>query len=284
MTGELVQYTIQTAGTKDADANGNPGPWAYPRDYFLWLPPTYDKNKAYPLVLEAPGCGGTGKDVYPLNGSVAEGVDGTVIRVGLSPPPNDINHATAPGVGCFDYVEGDDSVDWPFYEAVIDTLNTELCYDENRVFAVGNGGGGKFTNELGCKYAGDTEGYAIRGVVGNSVRYSDPLYPGPTCSGKPMAGMWIWETWAEWGFDKETTNRAIIANGCTIVSTHDNAYDNVTFENYPIGGGQPDDSCKKILGCQYPLVVCPLPGNGLGSHDNVVNPAFATFLQSLAAP
>ena len=34
----------------------------------------------------------------------------------------------------------------------------------------------------------------------------------------------------------------------------------------------------------YPLVVCPLPGNGHGSHDAVVNPGAATFITQLAAP
>ncbi|HVJ20783.1 MAG TPA: hypothetical protein VM686_35480, partial [Polyangiaceae bacterium] len=63
-------------------------------------------------------------------------------------------------------------------------------------------------------------------------------------------------------------------------------YGTATFENYPIGGGQPDDTCKQILGCpaEHPLVVCPLPGEGLGIHEEVVNPGFAMLLQSLAAP
>lgn len=32
------------------------------------------------------------------------------------------------------------------------------------------------------------------------------------------------------------------------------------------------------------LVVCALPGSGLGSHDEVVNPGAVTFLNSFLAP
>jgi len=34
----------------------------------------------------------------------------------------------------------------------------------------------------------------------------------------------------------------------------------------------------------YPLVVCPLNGNGHGSHDDVVNPAVSYFLKSFNMP
>jgi hypothetical protein len=30
-------------------------------------------------------------------------------------------------------------------------------------------------------------------------------------------------------------------------------------------------------------VVCPLPGNGHGSHDNVTNPGFSAFIKQFLA-
>jgi len=30
--------------------------------------------------------------------------------------------------------------------------------------------------------------------------------------------------------------------------------------------------------------VCALPGNGKGSHDNIVEPGFATFIKAFQAP
>jgi len=71
--------------------------------------------------------------------------------------------------------------------------------------------------------------------------------------------------------------RAMKVNGCTIGTTFDNAM----FDDFPIGGGNPANVCKKIKGCPelYPLVVCALAGNGHGTHDDVANPGFATFLK-----
>ena len=68
-------------------------------------------------------------------------------------------------------------------------------------------------------------------------------------------------------------------NSCSIGTT----YATAQFDNYPIGGGNPDSTCKKIKGCpaDYPLVVCALPLNDHGSHDAVVNPGFATFVTRL---
>jgi poly(3-hydroxybutyrate) depolymerase len=122
----------------------------------------------YELVFEAPGCSGNGavvQSLSPTNDNMGVGANRTVIRVGLTPPPLSVGHGTNPGEGCFDDKEGDDSVDFVFYESLLDKLETELCYDENRVFAAGTSSGAWLANELACKCAGDTHGHALRGVV-----------------------------------------------------------------------------------------------------------------------
>jgi hypothetical protein len=284
--GGFVKYTIATSGTKAANATGVPGPWSYNRDYYLWLPPGYDANKAYPLVFQMPGCGGNGTNVYPLyNDAGAAGVGGTVIRVGLTPPPNAINHATNPNQGCFDDKEGDDSVDFVFYEKLRDTLKTQLCYDENRVFASGNSSGSWIANEMACKYSGNTQGYAIRGIAANTGGLpTDPRFV-PACTGSPMAGIWIHEVNDPenlFAGAKVAINRAMAVNGCTIGT----GYDTTMFDNYAIGGGNADTTCKLIKGCPaiYPLVVCALPGNAHGSHDNIANPGFSKFIAGFSFP
>jgi predicted esterase len=297
--GELVKYTLQTSGTKDPNCadklqDNQPvcGEWSVPRDYYVWLPPDYDKTNAYPLVLEGPGCGGDGTNVYslsPLNAVTGPsvGVNGTVIRVGLTPPPASIGHGTNPGEGCFDDKEGEDSVDLVFYETLIDKLKNELCYDENRVFASGSSSGAWLANELGCKYAGNTEGYAIRGVLANGGGLpTQPQYL-PTCSKLPQAGLWLWETGDPSGpfiSNKFAVARAMSVNGCA-GTDYDAAKASGMLENFPIGNGKPDATCQRILGCmpQHPLVVCELPGSSHVSHDDVVNSAFATFLLTLEA-
>jgi poly(3-hydroxybutyrate) depolymerase len=287
-----VPITLNTLGEKDLNCadklNGQPrcGLWGQPgstwqtdpvpRDHYIYLPESYDANVAYSLVLLGPGCGGNGTNIYPYDNNVG----GTAIRVGVTPPPNYVGHATNPNQGCFDDKEGDDSVDWVEFEMMYDQLNAQLCFDRNRVFAGGNSTGAWWSNELGCKYAGDAT-RPIRGVIPNTGGLpTDPAYV-PTCTKAPMAGLWIHEvndpTGAVSAGNKVAIARAMSVNSCTIGTN----YDNAMFEDFPIGGAQPANTCKRILGCDalYPLVVCPLPGNGHGSHDNVVNPGASTFIK-----
>jgi hypothetical protein len=275
------KQTITTMGTKMTGCadHGVCGAWTYPRDYYVTLPAGYVNTKAYPLVFEGPGCGGSGTDVYPLTGPAAgnaQNANNTVIRVGLTPPPNAINHATNPNQGCFDDKEGDDSVDWVFYENLWDKLAGQICFDKNRVFATGNSSGAWFSNEVGCKYAGDPV-HPIRGIMPNTGGLPTETAYVPTCTNKPMAGMWVGET-----NDPENAfagnvvgiNRAVAVNGCT-----GGNWPNAPTADYPIAGSTM--TCKQLTGCPvlYPLVVCLLVGNAHQSHDTIANPGFSKFLQ-----
>jgi poly(3-hydroxybutyrate) depolymerase len=284
--GQFVKYTISTSGTKAANcADSVCGPWTLSRDYYVWLPAGYDQTKAYPLVFEMSGCGGSGTTVYPLTSNGQPSINNSVIRVGLSPPPNSIGHATNPNQGCYDDREGDDSVDFVFYQDVRDILKTQLCYDENRVFASGNSTGSNMANQMACKYSGNTAGYALRGIATNAGGLTtDPKYT-PTCTNSPMSGMWVSQLGdpiQPFTGVKVAVNRAMAVNGCTIGTS----YDTAQFDNYPIGGGNADTTCKIIRGCPtiYPLVVCQLPGNVHASNDTVANPGFSTFISAFSAP
>jgi len=289
-----AKVTINTMGMKDANCadklSGQPkcGLWGQagsawqttpvPRDYYVNMPANYDMNKAYPLVFEGPGCGGSGKDVYPL-----PNIANDVIRVGVSPPPNYVGHGTNENQGCFDDKEGDDSVDWVFYENMYDKLNQDVCFDRNRVFSAGNSSGSWFSNELGCKYAGDPM-RPVRGVLPNTGGLPTQAEWSPKCTDKPMAGMWVHEI--NDGTNPFTGNKFAIAramkvNGCTGAT----GYDDAMLENFPIGGNNPDSTCKLVKNCPalYPLVVCALPGDQHGSHDDVVNPGFAKYIQQFSA-
>ncbi len=275
---------MSTIGTKPTGcADSVCGAWTYTRDYYLTLPIGYDKNKAYPLVFQGGGCSSTGTAVYPLNdASNVANAGNSVIRVGMTPPPNTIGHSTNPGQLCFDDREGDDSVDFVFYENLYDKLTAQLCVDKNRVFASGDSSGSWLGNELVCKYAGDAT-RPIRGSITNTGGLpTDPKYV-PVCTTKPMAGMWISET-----MDPENPfanivvaiNRAIAVNGCT-----GGDYATAPTANYAIGAGNADTVCKQLTGCPalYPLVVCAIVGNQHQSHSNVANPGFSTFLKAFEA-
>jgi len=140
-------------------------------------------------------------------------------------------------------------------------------------------------NELACKYAGNTAGYAIRGAATNTGSLpTEPKYA-PTCSSAPMAGIWIDHLSDGNAFDSwpYAIARAMKVNHCTMGT----GYADAPSTDFPIGGGQPASTCKKILGCpsEYPLVVCALPASGTSSVDNdTANPGFATFLHGLEAP
>jgi hypothetical protein len=290
--GKTTAFNIQTMGTKptacgmpgavpnNCCADSNCAPWSYNRQYFITLPANYDKTKAYPLVLEGPGCGSDGQGVYGLSYMGQNNVNNTVIRVGLTPPPNTIGHATNPGQGCFDDKEGDSSVDWVFYEALYDHLSTTLCFDRNRLFSAGNSSGAWFSNELGCKYAGDSQ-RPVRGILPNTGGLPNQPQFEPTCTTSPMAGMWIGD--AEDPENPFSNNvfaisRAMKVNNCaqsTFLTSNLPGYPNFT-----IGGGNAASVCKQIPNCPqlYPLVVCLVDNKTHDSHDAIANPGFSTFL------
>lgn len=286
--------TLQTMGEKAQDCaarlNGQPrcGLWGQagstwrtepvPRDHYVYLPQGYDPAVPYNLVLLGPGCGGNGTNIYPYNNNV----DGTAIRVGFTPPPTYVGHGTNPNQGCFDDKEGDDSVDWVQYEMAYDKLNAELCFDRNRVFAGGNSSGAWWSNELGCKYAGDPE-RPIRGIIPNTGGLPTEAQFVPTCTTAPMSGMWVHEindNTNPFSGNKVAIQRAMSRNSCTMGTNFDNA----TLAPFDIPGVAAN-TCKRIQGCDplYPLVVCDLPGNGHGSHDNIVNPGASTYIKLFSA-
>ncbi|HEX2873549.1 MAG TPA: hypothetical protein VHP33_19960 [Polyangiaceae bacterium] len=278
--------TIQTMGTKDPDCaariGGSPlcGPWTATREYYVFMPQNYDPEKPYPLVLQAPGCGGNGYSVPSLNNNV----DNSVIRVGITPGPNSLGHGTNPDQGCFDDHEGDDSIDWVLYEQLYDKLDAELCFDRHRVFAGGYGSGGWLANELGCKYAGDPQ-RPIRGVFPNyGALPTDPRYV-PTCSKAPLAGFWIHEATSQVNpFENAQVpiERAMAVDHCDAGTS----YDSAPSEDFPIGGGQNPGLCKRLSDCDplYPLVVCALPNVTRSSNENIVNPGWSTFLELFESP
>ncbi len=276
---------IHTEGTKAVDCAARTkegvhvcGPWQLEREYRVYLPDAYDPNHVYPLVLQAPGCGGTAEAVYDLGTSGRE-----AIRIGLTPPPSSVGHGTNPGEGCFDDKEGDDSVDFAFYEALYDRLGAELCFDRNRVFASGASSGAWFANELGCKYAGDPGGRPVRGVMTNGGSLpTEPQYR-PTCTGASMAGLFVFLQQDDIGVSRAPVaaiSRAMQVNHC---SARD--YRTALLSDYPIGGDHPPDTCQQLMDCDagFPLVVCPLSHQTSTDDAAVVNAAADAFISTLVA-
>jgi hypothetical protein len=252
------------------------GPWSVQRDFYVTLPTGYDPQKPYGLMIHGGGCGSLAYE----SASFVNGAADSLIRVGVAPGP-DSTGQPAGFYGCFDDYEGDDSIDWVFYERLYDKLNAELCFDRRRVFVSAHANG--FGNELGCKYAGDTV-RAVRGVLVDSGWFpAQPQYL-PTCSQAPLAGMWVNEVASltnPFDGDKRAITRAMGLGQCL-----GGDYDHAKLEDFPIGGGNADDVCQRIVGCDplYPLVVCPLPSPQRGRLDSVDNPGFLTFIKLFDKP
>jgi hypothetical protein len=284
--GTAVRYTMQTSGMKDPMcADSRCGAWSYLREYFVTLPAAYDKTKAYPIYFEGPGCGGKGSTLGTLDADV----QANLIRVGLSPSVDaQAFHATNPGQGCFDDKEGDDSIEWPFYEKLYDQLAATVCFDRNRVFAGGVSSGAWLGNELGCKYAGDPQ-RPVRAVLANQGGLPTQPQYAPTCTNKGMAGFWVY---MDESVDQPFTGdmvpiaRAIVVDRCDA----DAAYSAASSVDFPIGGGNAASVCKRLAGCSplYPLVECKYSGPR-ATGDSIASPGFSTFIRlfskaPLAAP
>jgi hypothetical protein len=282
----LVRGTIQTMGMKDPMcADSRCGAWSYLREYYVRLPTSYHNSQPYPLLFEGPGCGGTGQNLYTLSA-----LDDSVIRVGLSPSPEAQKyHATNPGQGCFDDKEGDDSIEWTFYEDLWDALATQLCFDQNRVFAGGNSSGAWLANELGCKYAGDAK-RPIRGVLPNTGGLPTDARYVPTCTSNPVAGMWTFQSGDftdAFNADLVAINRALKVGACQPPGlTYSTAMSQMVLDPFPIGGGQPDTTCMRFRTCPelFPLVFCSLPGNNHATNDAVVNVGWPAFIGLFSKP
>jgi hypothetical protein len=272
--------SLLTEGKKAPDCadqlpNGTPkcGSWSAQREFRVYLPQGYDPAKPYPLVIEGPGCGGRADQVYTINGNAQN----TVIRVGIAPGPKSTGHATCPECGCFDDREGDDSIDWVFYERLYDKLNAELCFDRNRLFVGGSLSGGTLANELSGKYAGDSLRPVRGALVYGASLPTEPAYL-PAFSEAPLAGIWVHEVMST-TTPFENTERAV-TRAMQLANCAGGDYQHAQLESFPVGFGVPDGTCQRIVGCDslYPLVVCPLSGRAQGVHDLEVNNGFSTFL------
>jgi hypothetical protein len=139
------------------------------------------------------------------------------------------------------------------------------------------------SNELGCKYTGDAHGRPIRGVVSHAGILPTEAEYTPTCTSQPMGGMWLYHS-LEFGVPVPPPSyavaRAMKVNGCMGAADMEDAIAQGLVEDFPIGGGNADDTCKLIKGCPqlYPLVICALPPQNQSPFDHLVDAAASTFL------
>jgi hypothetical protein len=232
---------------------------SFTRRYFVMLPKTYDRDKPYRVVFEAPKCGGVGYEV-PAFDIVATATDDPqhgagVIQVGLSPDP------TVWMAGCFDQQAGDETIEKAFIEALWPAIASSYCIDEHRVFMAGYDSGAWLTNQLGHVYGSRlfraispsggalASGAALQSCLATGLPGSQTQVGG--CL--PTPGIW-WHDAADavdaYAGSKLAIEAALAANHCT----------NATFAAGPKApfATLPHATCVSYSTCPaaFPVVLC----------------------------
>ena len=234
--GQWVRSTV-TIMPRPPRGTGN-------RVYFIKLPAAYDRNKPYRLIFVVPGCNGSGDRMFDYTD--AAGAEG-VIQIGLNPDPGG-----GSGPGCFDDFRAD-SVEYKFFETLLDVASKKLCFDQHRVYFTGHSSGSFVSNMMGCVY-GSTRVRAVAPSSGGLATEEMVLKPVPSCSDLPTPGIWSHNEDDGVGlpgnlikWTKYAINRALKANRCQ------GDYDTSPRVPYP---GEPD--CQQFSTCprEFPIVLC----------------------------
>ena len=240
--------SVWTTGERTIMSNG------VARVYYLKLPQNYNALSPYPLVFAFHGASGdytsfTGENSYY---DLQRVVGDEAILV----YPNAL--ANAAGL-----TQWDNEIDPIFFDDLLKELETHLCFDKSRVFAVGHSAGAGFVHTLGCK-----RGIVLRAiapVAGSLLDHED-------CIGQVavIQTHGTDDTVVPLGMIRPSRDYWIAINSCTKSETHDGV----------------DPSCVAYDDCdpQFPVQYCE-HGGGHEWPDFASN-AIWTFFKSLpvAAP
>ena len=224
------------------------------RDYFVYLPKTYDPKRAYPVVFVGPGCGGQGDQGIPMQVAAKE----DAIVVGLQ------YKAAATGRDCFN-TESYPDPEEDYFKETVRQIDAHYCVDSTRRFVEGFSSGSWLTNLIGC-----ADGGLIR-AQGNASGCMQGAKPA-TCTG-PVAYMAAHDKAdGNNSYQCGTDNRDRIAalNGCSHETMpYDPGSDIKMLPNVTI-------SCVQYKNCKpgYPVVFCTTTGLG---HNDQVGTGLSTF-------
>lgn len=215
------------------------------RRWWVWLPESYDENRAYPVVVLLHGCGNETNNVPVQNQSDQDAI---VIR----------------GVAQSDcWNTQQNGPDIPFFDAMVEATEAGFCADSSRIFAAGYSSGSHLINALAC-YRGDV----LRGA--GTVSGGSPMRNG--CTG-PLARIFIFDiNDMEPGNSMQETarerDRLLELNGC------DTSLDPLPVEPAP-GLSSPPRTCTEYQGCgAYPVIWCETEGQMHGRQDQFASRAY----------
>lgn len=237
----------------DIDIDGQPRSWA------VRFPDNYNPQRAYPIIFEFHGCGSKTNNVPMENvaGSDAIHVRGASI--------GSCWHDLATG----EVNDDTESVDLPFFDAMLGAMKENACIDENRIFGVGYSSGAWLITIMACKRADTFR--AVGTVAGADWVHMNGLGP-PSCSEGNVAQMYISDTddtgSNRWENHVSAQDRLVEANGCTPES------------ETPID----PSPCVRFQDCgDFPVQRCRTSGSGHGRQDGYAPGAFWSFFSEFLA-
>ena len=146
------------------------------REYFLYVPDSYNENTEYPVLLNFHGFGGNAKDYIDYESDfrdVAE-QEGVILVYPQGSLLSGFSHWNAAPMAEDNKSNTDDI---GFIELLIRNLQQDLSVDPNRIYATGFSNGGMFSYALGCFTEGLIAGVAaVSGLQLNLVNCS-PSHP-----------------------------------------------------------------------------------------------------------
>ena len=213
------------------------------RNYDVRLPPTYDPQQAYPVILLLHGCGS------PTNNVPMEQPAGDEAIIVRGSGSND---------GCWQETASGD--DLPYVDAFMEQVQDLFCVDTDQLFAVGYSSGSWLASTLSC-HRGDV----YRGIA--SVAGGEPAGAN-NCAGQ-HGRIFIHDQDDpnnQLAWDLPSRNRMLMTNNCEMETE---PYD--------------PSPCVKYQGCDegYPVVWCETSGQGHSRQDELAKAAFWNFFQEL---
>ena len=230
------------------------------RSFFVSVPDDYDPDRRYPLVFGYHGGDDFGgeamRDYLEL-----EHVEPVGSEIFVYPDARGVH---SPGAGGFEYGVGElAAADDAFFDAILATVSSNYCIDENRVFATGQSAGGGYVVQLAC-HRGDVVRAAVP-VAANLVLCGDSSCSGwggthpSLCVGDAnYMQMHGTNDWIELNpFGLGTFEFIASAAGCGPWVD-----DEVAIADFDSAETEPVDPspCVRRIGCDREVIWCPYQG------------------------
>jgi sugar lactone lactonase YvrE len=263
--GETIQHTsalgplVTIVGPGDTEQRG----------YWVFVPPSYDPNKLYPVIYQGHGKGEADNYLAGGDGYLYQSVDqDQAILVGLDYDTN--------GLSVYDSTNSA-SNDFAFMPWLMSEIEGTLCVDVSREWMSGYADGAGLAQQLACAMPARLRGIVALGG-GFPGSYSGDSVGLPQCHPAPIAAFLVHDVSESLLNLLPECSSLLQYNGCS--STICQPLDATLTTPYPVPAGVtlPTGAvCNQFKGCpaDYPVVFC-VTQNQSGS-DGAIWGATALF-------